>query len=284
MRTLRFSLLIIPLLALILSACQGNETTTQEPFVVADLFATPGKALATIMLTETPTPTATIPNVPSPTPVPTLPLPTVSILQQPTLPIATFGPQPSPTSPLDVNGTPIGTTVPSVVSCTTIPSMPFTPVWQNITDAQTQLRCPTGDVMQVQGVWQTFEHGWMFWRQADKSVFVVSELRIRQGQPSDVWWRIDDTWVEGEPDSDPGLQPPTGLRQPLRGFGKVWRNNGFVREALGWATSEELGVTISWQQFELGWMMSAPNNAPVYVMIPYDGAPHTNGGHLGPKP
>src|SRR5688572_26198604 len=116
MRTLRISLLIIPLLALILVACQGSETVTEEPFVVADLFATPGKALATIVLTETPTATATIPNVPSPTPAPTLPLPTVSILQQPTLPIATFGPQPSPTSPLDANGTPIGATATSIIA------------------------------------------------------------------------------------------------------------------------------------------------------------------------
>jgi len=39
------------------------------------------------------------------------------------------------------------------------------------------------------------------------------------------WEVYADTWNSTEPDSDPAITPPEGLAQPIRGFGKVWRNN-----------------------------------------------------------
>lgn len=45
-----------------------------------------------------------------------------------------------------------------------------------------------------------------------------------------------DTFVEGEPESDPTIVPPAGLYQPIRGFGKLWWTNASVRDRLGWAT------------------------------------------------
>lgn len=276
---LRAMLLAILALAL-LGACQTPPVQEGDPFVVADLFATPGKALATIALSPTPQPTSTIPNIPSPTPGPTLPIPTARILEQPTLPLGTFGPTPTRAVP----GVRFGTPTPGAVACTVAPPMPFTPVWQNIAQVQSLLRCPVGDPMQVGGVWQAYEYGAMFWREQDRSIFVISELAIRQGQPSDRWWRIVDTFQEGEPESDPGLQPPPGMRQPIRGFGKVWRSNAFVREGVGWATGDEIGMTSVWQMFEGGWMMTGPNGAPVYVMVPSDAPPYSSGIHLGPMP
>ena len=40
-------------------------------------------------------------------------------------------------------------------------------------------------------------------------------------------------------------QPPKGLVEPVRGFGKVWREGtgARVRERLGWATATEKGAT-----------------------------------------
>ncbi len=37
--------------------------------------------------------------------------------------------------------------------------------------------------------------------------------------------RFEDTWTPDEPESDPAVVPPEGLYQPIRGFGKVWREN-----------------------------------------------------------
>jgi hypothetical protein len=266
--------------AAMMGACQAQ--TAAEPFVVADLFATPGKALATVEVSPTPSPTPTLPNVPSPTPGPTLPIPTVRVLAQATLPIGTFGPTPTLEGepPLLLSGTP----PPAPVSCATAPPMPFTPIWQNLAQVQSLMRCPAGDPFEVPGVWQGFEHGAMFWRQNDRGIFVLSELAIRQGQLTDAWWRVDDTWQEGEPENDPNLQPPEGLRQPVRGFGKVWRSNAFVRDGVGWAVGEEIGMTSLWLSFEGGWMMTGPNGAPIYVLVPNDAPPYSSGIHLGPLP
>jgi hypothetical protein len=162
--------------------------------------------------------------------------------------------------------------------------MPFTPVWQNIPQAQSLVRCPVGAPITMTGVWQSFEHGMMFWRESDRSIFVLSELKIRQGQPSDTWWRIDDTWTDAEPERDDSLQVPEGLRQPIRGFGKVWRNNGFIREGLGWATSDERTASLTWQQFEGGFMFTGPDGAPIYVVGTSDAPPHFTGIHLGGLP
>ena len=37
------------------------------------------------------------------------------------------------------------------------------------------------------------------------------------------------------------IAPPEGRYQPIRGFGKVWRENPQVREQLGWAIAPEQG-------------------------------------------
>jgi hypothetical protein len=257
---------------LIAAGCQPT-TAGEDAFVVADLFATPGKAIATVALSPTPQPEATEQGALAPTPGPTLPLPTGVVLQQPTQPIGTFELPSSPAAPLLL----------TPVACDP-PPMPFTPVWQNIEQARALMRCPVGAPEEVRGVFQSFEHGVMFWRESDKSIFVLSELRIRQGDDTDSWWRVADTFREGEPEGDPALQPPDGLAQPVRGFGKAWRSNAFIREALGWAVGSEAEIGSLWQQFEGGWMMTGPGGSPIYVMAPLDEPPYSSGVHLGPLP
>jgi hypothetical protein len=48
-----------------------------------------------------------------------------------------------------------------------------------------------------------------------------------------------DTWTDAEQESDPSLNPPDGLFQPVRGFGKVWRELVWLQDELGWATNNE---------------------------------------------
>jgi hypothetical protein len=52
--------------------------------------------------------------------------------------------------------------------------------------------------------------------------------------------RYADTWAEGEP-APPPASPPPGLSEPIRGFGKVWREQPGVRESLGWGVGSERG-------------------------------------------
>ncbi|MBC8164017.1 MAG: hypothetical protein H7Z42_22635 [Roseiflexaceae bacterium] len=62
------------------------------------------------------------------------------------------------------------------------------------------------------------------------------------------------TWKEGDANSG-GETPPAGLVEPIRGFGKLWRENAFVRNTLGWATAREVGSTGHYQYFRGGGMM-----------------------------
>jgi hypothetical protein len=38
------------------------------------------------------------------------------------------------------------------------------------------------------------------------------------------------------PETDPSIQPPTGLMQPDKSFGQAWRTYPGVRDSLGWGT------------------------------------------------
>jgi hypothetical protein len=262
------------LLSLLLTGCgrAGSEATP-----VLAVGSTPGKALATIWLSPTPPPSLQ-PSVEATfTPAPTLPLPTLAAAQ-PTLPIGTVGPLQQPASTPQASGTPS-----SPSNCASPPPEPFTGVWQNNSAARERLGCPVGIPQERTAAFQPFEHGFMFWIQAEGSVYVLSNTAIRQAGETDTWWRLDDTFTEGEPIADDTLIAPNGLLQPERGFGKVWRQNGFVREAVGWATDEEEGYDATWLNFEHGWMITTPSIEPVFVLIPSDEPPYSIGVHLGPQ-
>ena len=103
-------------------------------------------------------------------------------------------------------------------------------------------RCPKP----AQTTWaaqQPFENGRMIWTEFDQMIYVFYD----QSDPK-TYATYPDTFEEGkDPEQDPKITPPTGLYQPIRGFGKVWRENPEVRSGLGWATAPESGFE-TWQQ------------------------------------
>ena len=86
---------------------------------------------------------------------------------------------------------------------------------------------------------QRFERGWMFWLQPNRQIWVLT----RDSAGKAIWSVYDDTFVEGEAEYDPQLVAPEDFHQPIRGFGKLWRENLEVRQAVGWALSPERGHT-----------------------------------------
>jgi hypothetical protein len=89
---------------------------------------------------------------------------------------------------------------------------------------------------------QPFENGFMIWMESSRIIYVF--LTQSTGQ---FYRTYQDTFKDGDPESDPTLNPPAGKLQPIRGFGKVWRENEDIRLSLGWATAEETGFE-SWMQ------------------------------------
>ncbi|MDW8300656.1 MAG: hypothetical protein RML95_15095, partial [Anaerolineae bacterium] len=154
----------------------------------------------------------------SPTPDPN----TIIITVTPPLPIAnvTETPTPVPTEPTAV-AQPVESPLPSLTP--TLSAFP--------TETRAQLFIAQQD----------FQNGYMFWISTRRVIWVLINT---PGNPNTGEWRIyPDTFVDGEPEFDPNLMPPSeNLFQPRRGFGKLWRTTPGLREALGWATTPEFAL------------------------------------------
>jgi hypothetical protein len=114
---------------------------------------------------------------------------------------------------------------------------------------------PTDVVSQVQMAEQVFQHGRMFWLRHNRQIWVMvaSEDDANSGD----WFCYNDTFQEGEAETDPGLVPPQSdveLFQPRRGFGKIWRSHEDLKEALGWGLTPEFELTSDYRYIAGGFV------------------------------
>jgi len=151
-----------------------------------------------------------------------------------------------------------GTSTPSTPSgCAITPAGGFGTVWSGNSAIRAKAGCPTAN---EQGVWmgeETFQGGYMFWRQDQNAIYVLYN--------DGTWASYSDTWTSAEPEWDTMIYPPSGYYQPKRGFGKVWRNESGVRDKLQWATTEERGFFGTLQTYD-GGMMLWSNLRGVFVL------------------
>jgi hypothetical protein len=146
---------------------------------------------------------------------------------------------------------------------------------QSVTDVPTEIRetatpaptptldpFPTPTVGQVQVAEQPFEHGRMFWIQPRTEIWVL----VVTGEGRGRWTVYQDTFADGQIEFDPDIVPPGDNQyQPHRGFGKLWRENAEVRNALGWAvTPDEFGYISRYEYYPGG----VVDSAGVYVPGP----------------
>jgi hypothetical protein len=101
---------------------------------------------------------------------------------------------------------------------------------------------PTPVETKTQAAVQHCEHGLMFWLQDRNEIWTL----IASPLTDQFYWRVlPNAWSEGQPESDPTVQPPADRLQPVRGFGVAWRigggSYGPQRPDLGWAVEEETG-------------------------------------------
>jgi hypothetical protein len=124
------------------------------------------------------------------------------------------------------------------------------------------LGCPLAPGSETYIAYQPFELGMMFWHGERDAIYVL--------QQDGTWAEYEDTWEEGQPDRDPTLTPPEGQYQPVRGFGKLWRDVLGGPEAwVGWATAEEQGLLAVIQPFVQGTLLKGANDV-VYILY-HDG-------------
>jgi hypothetical protein len=113
---------------------------------------------------------------------------------------------------------------------------------------------PTATVGQIQVAEQPFENGRMFWVQPLGQIWVL----VMEGEGHGRWSIYEDTFAEGEPETDPAFIPPDeSVFQPSRGFGKLWRENPDIRQALGWAvTPTEFGYISRYEYYPGGTVLA----------------------------
>jgi hypothetical protein len=103
--------------------------------------------------------------------------------------------------------------------------------------------CPAGAPVTHQGAHQLFQGGAMIWIPDIEARDIIIVIDNDNG-----WYIYDDTWDESQPENDPTLSPPANLYQPVRGFGKVWREHPEVQGRLGWAIAGEVSVPVTYQR------------------------------------
>lgn len=104
---------------------------------------------------------------------------------------------------------------------------------------------------------QRFDHGVMLWVQETGRIYAF----LNDGR----WLSYADTFREGEAEFDPAFSAPDGRQQPMRGFGKVWREHPDLRDAIGWALAKEEPAAAARQAFERGQILRV--NVFMYTMI-----------------
>jgi hypothetical protein len=102
----------------------------------------------------------------------------------------------------------------------------------------------------------------MLWR-ADANLIYILDAT------GNTWESTGDTWREGDPEP-PTEGVPNGLYQPVRGFGRVWREREGVRQALGWATAEEAGFEAVIQEF-VGGLIWQDSESDIFFILLNDG-------------
>ncbi|MFN3331420.1 MAG: hypothetical protein ACK47M_02760 [Caldilinea sp.] len=130
--------------------------------------------------------------------------------------------------------------------------------WDNKPDVQQALgwattQRPTSSAAAI----QRFDNGVMVW--------VEETARVYAFLNNGLWLSYADTFREGDPESDPAFAPPAGKQQPVRGFGKVWREHPDLRDAIGWALTKEEPATALRQPFERGQIMRV--GVFIYTMV-----------------
>jgi len=198
--------------------------------------STPATTISTLINdTATPTLTATSPPTVTPSPLPT--------------------DTPSPILPPTNTAAP-----PTATPCPVTINTEYSSLFGTEDNALAEsLGCPRAETATTVAAWQPFEHGVMLWREDVNLIYVL--------EPENLWRSTGDTWREGDLAFEPAQDVPDGLHQPVRGFGLVWREQPGVREALGWATSEEDGFEAMIQEFNGGTIWQDSERNTFFVLL-----------------
>ncbi|GAB4413361.1 MAG: hypothetical protein Kow00106_08170 [Anaerolineae bacterium] len=264
----------------------GCGVLRDAPPTVTPIYitATPVPVIVPVVATETPSPSpvlaatsAALLPTRGPEHTATLPLPQI-ITQTPSFTPTTTD---TPVTPGPVYYPPVGGVAVAggggivvgvqgggATGCATVPGGTIGAVYQSDPSIAAAIGCPlSGAPISVASAYQPFQNGVMIW------IAAPGQSLIYALYGNGTYQRFNDTFLEGVDPSSGGAVPPPGLLEPVRGFGKVWRENPSARDTLGWALTGESGGTAEFLSFERGEMVRVPQAGQTYILI--TGAPGT---------
>jgi hypothetical protein len=131
-------------------------------------------------------------------------------------------------------------------------------------------RCPAGEPSFSYAAGQYFERGLMVWVEETDEFYVFHSEPDESGRRYYHSAKNLELKPGASQDNRVGEDPPTGLYEPVSGFGLIWRGEvawpevGDVRERLGWATEPEFGFDTAHQYGTL----ACPRSWVAYMRAP----------------
>lgn len=234
----RLRLAVVAGWMLLTAACSADVGPATTPAIAT---ASPATSTPESAVSATPHAIGTIVVAVAPT------LPPIIV----TNPLPGATPPPSPTEDLIY-----------LATATVVAAIPRTPLTATAPPTPCALSLPGSIGEQTAAAVQHFEHGLMFWLQTRNEIWVL----IDSPTAGQFYWHIyPNEWIEGQPESDPTINPPRGRYQPVRGFGVTWRTRSGVRDDLGWAIAEERGFNTTLTYYPQGFY------SPDCVWVPKSG-------------
>ena len=139
------------------------------------------------------------------------------------------------------------------------PIMGFGKVWNDNPTVKNGLGLGIEEQRTVQAAEEKTQGGVLFWRQDTLTIYALRN--------DGTWQAYPDTWQAGVHPESWGYAPPAGLYEPIRGFGKLWREQlGGPGGAFGWGTEPERGLSGTVQAFQKGVMLENERK-DIYVLF-----------------
>lgn len=266
-----FATLCAMLLIFTLTACGGSASATPTASIVN--LSAQVKPLATVYMSPTPNaqeqqatqlairPSATRQAI-APTPTATAYVGVFlgeadqsieSVLDAPL-------PPPTPTLPAEL-------VTPSPAPCPFETDPVFGTNWRADVRVEQVLGCAVEAPVQFLGNVQIFERGVMYWRGDTNEIWALAQSPLGVGQ----YWYVPSAGQVDNVD----IPAPEGLIVPVRGFGDVWRNVPGIRDALGFARTQEQPATLHTQRFSGGRLILDTTAGQVWAL-------YNSGEVLGP--
>ncbi|MCA9909574.1 MAG: hypothetical protein KC519_13045 [Anaerolineae bacterium] len=247
------------LVMMIFAACQTAPIATPDPFA----GVVEAKLLATVAISPTPDESERQATAAAIALLPTQVRATLIPSQTPYIGVFlgelddSAAPQPAPDSVILVTPVPLTAATVTAQSCAIPPDDRFGTNWRAETAVTAALGCAGEPAATFQGTIQLFENGFM--------VFIPGgEIwAFAQGVPSGRYWYSAQT----PPPAPEDIVAPEGLRVPTLGFGAVWASLPGLRQALGFARTEESSANIIIQRFIGGLLIFDESAGQTFALL-----------------